>query len=237
MENPVDKVDNCRASQTLPVHGPVLGVFAKQPLPGRVKTRLTPPLSPAAACGLYGVALRESVTRFAMGPAAVVLCWAGRRSWFSRGYPGVPLLSQGRGDLGARLTRVTAALFAAGGGPVAVAGSDSPDLPLPLLDEAFAALAAADVSAIPCTDGGYALLALRRPAPGLFSDIPWSTAGVLAATQERATALGLRFATVGKWDDVDDLPSLQRLLERSPECATARYAQVHLHSHLASTGG
>jgi len=233
----VDKVDNRRASQTLPVHGPVLGVFAKQPLPGRVKTRLTPPLSPAEASALYGVAQRESVTRFAMGPAVVVLCWAGRRSWFSRGYPGVPLLFQGRGDLGARLTRVTAALFAAGGGPVAVAGSDSPDLPLPLLDEAFAALVAADVSAIPCPDGGYALLALRRPAPELFADIPWSTAGVLAATQERAKVLGLRFATVGGWDDLDDLPSLHRLLERSPECATARYAQAHLHSQLVSTGG
>lgn len=233
----MDKVDNRRASQTLPVQGPVLGVFAKQPLPGRVKTRLTPPLSPAEASALYGVALRESVTRFATGPAAVVLCWAGRRSWFSRGYPGVPLFSQGRGDLGARLTRVTAALFAAGGGPVAVAGSDSPDLPLPLLDEAFAALTTVDVTAIPCTDGGYALLALRRSSPELFSGIPWSTTGVLAATQERATALGLRFATVGEWDDLDDLPSLHRLLERSPECATARYAQVHLRNRLVSPGG
>jgi rSAM/selenodomain-associated transferase 1 len=237
VENPVDKVDNRRRTQGLPFRGPVLGVFAKQPLPGRVKTRLTPPLSPAEASALYGVALRESVTRFATVPAEVVLCWTGRRRWFARAFPGHALLHQGRGNLGARLARVTAALFAAGGGPVAVVGSDSPDLPVPLLDAAFAALAAADVAAIPCRDGGYALLALSRSAPELFSGIPWSSSGVLAATQRRAAALGLRFATIGAWDDLDDLPSLHRLLARSPECATARYAQVHLHSSLMSSGG
>ena len=142
------------------------------------------------------------MARFAAGPARLVLCWAGRRAWFARNFPGMPLLPQGRGDLGARLARVTAALFAAGGGPVAVVGSDSPDLPLPLVTAAFAALATAEVAAIPSRDGGYALLALRRPAPALFAGIPWSTAQVLTATRARASALGLRFVTVGEWDDL-----------------------------------
>jgi rSAM/selenodomain-associated transferase 1 len=233
----VDKVDNRRLGQSLPTQGPVLGIFAKQPVAGRVKTRLTPPLRPAEACALYRTALQETVARFSCGPAAPVLCCAGRRSWFARTFPGVPLLRQGRGNLGARLARATAALFAAGGGPVAVAGADSPDLPLPLIAAAFAALADAEVAVIPCRDGGYALLALRRPAPALFAGIPWSTAEVLAVTQQRATELGLRLATVGAWDDLDDLPALHRLLARSPECATARYAQVHLRSHPAPTCG
>jgi glycosyltransferase A (GT-A) superfamily protein (DUF2064 family) len=120
---------------------------------------------------------------------------------------------------------------------VAVAGADSPDLPLPLIAAAFAALADAEAAVIPCRDGGYALLALRRPAPALFAGIPWSTAEVLAVTQQRATELGLRLATIGAWDDLDDLPSFHRLLVRSPECATARYAQVHLRSHPAPTCG
>ena len=237
VENPVDKVDNLRLGRTLPNHGPVLGIFAKQPVAGRVKTRLTPPLHPQEACALYRVALHETVARFTNGPAEPVLCCAGRQGWFARTFPGVPHLPQGRGNLGVRLARVTAALFAAGGGPVAVAGADSPDLPLPLLAAAFAALADAEVAAIACRDGGYALLALRRPAPALFAGIPWSTAGVLAATQARAAVLGLRFATIGAWDDLDDLPSLHRLLARSPECATARYAQVHLRSYLMSSCG
>jgi hypothetical protein len=163
-----------------------------------------------------------------------VLCTAGRRAWFARAFPALPLLPQGRGNLGARLARATTALFAAGGGPVAVAGSDSPDLPLAMIDAAFAALAEADVAAIPCRDGGYALLALRRPVPELFAGIPWSTPAVLAATRARAQALGLSFAAVAAWDDLDDLPALCRLLARSPDCATARYARAHLHKRLPS---
>lgn len=226
----MDKVDNQLKAQALRLSGPVLGIFAKQPLPGRVKTRLVPLLTPAGACALYRVALRETVDSFAAAPATLVLCGNGRRSWFSRTFPEVPLLLQGRGDLGARLSRATAALFAAGGGPVAVAGADSPDLPLPLIAAAFAALATADAVAIPCVDGGFALLVLRRPTPRLFAGIPWSTPAVLAAMRERSAQLGLRFATVGSWDDLDDPASLHRLLERTPECATAQYARAYLGS-------
>jgi hypothetical protein len=233
----VDKVENLRPSRELSLRGPVLAVFAKQPRAGSVKTRLVPPLSREQACSLYRVALHETVTRLANGPAALVLCCAGRQRWFANAFPGVPLLPQGRGDLGQRLTRVTTALFAASGGPVAVVGADSPDLPLALLNEAFAALDRADVAVIPCRDGGYALLALRRPAPQLFAGIPWSSAGVLAATARRAAQLGLRLEKVGRWEDVDDFTALQRLLARSPDCATARHARAHLGSLLPSGCG
>jgi len=189
------------------------------------------------ASALYRVTLRETVARFSTLPAELVLCWSGRQRWFARAFPGVSLRPQGRGDLGERLGRVTAALFRAGGGPVAVVGSDSPDLPLPLISAAFAALAAAEAAVVPCRDGGYALLALRRPVPQLFTGIPWSTPEVLSATRDRAAAAGLPLAVVGEWDDLDDLASLQRLAQRSPECATARYACAHLSKHLMITCG
>lgn len=232
MEKAVDRVDNRPSLRNLPSRGPLLGVFARQPVAGRVKTRLTPPLHPRQACSLYRVALQESVLRFAGGPAPLVLCGAGRRAWFTRVFPDLPLLPQGRGDLGARLARGTAAMFAAGGGPVAVVGSDSPDLPLALIEAAFAALANADVAVIACRDGGYALLALRQPAPGLFAGMPWSTVELLAATRRRAAALGLRLVTVGDWDDLDDQAALCRLVQRSPTCMTAQYVRAHLGSLL-----
>lgn len=237
MENPVDKVDKSRNHRNFRLHGPVLGLFAKQPRAGQVKTRLVPPLTPIEARELYRVALAESVTNFAGGPATVVLCGAGRSRWFARTFPDTPFLTQGRGDLGARLQRAVAALFAAGGGPVAVAGSDSPDLPPALIAAAFAALATADVAAVATVDGGYALLALRRPAPQLFAAMPWSTDQVLTRTRQRAAALNLRFATVGSWDDLDDLPALERLLARSPQCATARHLRAHLGSRLCAGCG
>ena len=237
VENPVDKVDNLRNEQPLALHGNVLGIFAKQPLAGRVKTRLVPPLTLAEARDLYRVALTESVAAFAVAPATPVLCCAGRRRWFRRVFPAIPLLPQGRGDLGMRLTRVTAALFAAGAATVAVAGSDSPDLPPAMIGEAFAALNGADVAAIASADGGYALLALRRPAPELFTAIPWSSAEVLALTRARAAALGLRFTTVGCWDDLDDFAALQRLLARSPHCATARHIRAQLSDRVCAGCG
>jgi len=237
VEKPVDNVDNQHPCGVLSLDGRVLGVFAKQPLAGRVKTRLCPPLSPQQARSLYQVALQETVTRFAASSAALVLCCAGRRSWFTRAFPGVPLYSQGRGDLGSRLTRATRAWFAAGGAPVAVAGADSPDLPLTLIEAAFAALESADVAAVACRDGGYALLTLRQSVPALFAGIPWSTPEVLAATHRRASELGLRFAVVGDWDDLDDLAALQRLVVRSPSCRTAQFARAHLHTRLRSGCG
>lgn len=233
----MDKVDNLQEEQPLTLHGAVLGIFAKQPRAGQVKTRLVPPLTPAEARDLYRVALTETIGAFAAAPATPVLCWAGRRSWFRRTFPALPLLSQGRGDLGMRLDRVTARLFAAGAAMVAVAGSDSPDLPPALVEKAFAALSASDVAVIGSTDGGYALLALRRPHPGLFAGIPWSSARVLEITRLRAAELGLRMATIDCWDDLDDLPSLQRLLARSPQCATARYIRAHLHDRVCSGCG
>jgi hypothetical protein len=60
---------------------------------------------------------------------------------------------------------------------------------------------------------------------------------VLAATRARAAALGLRLASVAGWDDIDDLASLQRLLARSPACATAQYARAHLGNRLWAGGG
>ena len=113
MENPVDKVDKSRKRRELSLHGPVLGLFAKQPRAGQVKTRLIAPLTAIEARELYHAALAESVTGFASSPATVVICGAGRSRWFARTFPDVPFLAQGRGDLGARLRRAVAALFAA----------------------------------------------------------------------------------------------------------------------------
>jgi len=237
VENPVDKVDKLQKDQPLVLHGAVLGVFAKQPLAGRVKTRLVPPLTPEEARDLYRVALAESVSEFAAAPVSPVLCCAGRRSWFRRAFPALPLLPQGRGDLGARLARVTATLFAAGAASVAVAGSDSPDLPPALIGDAFAALNRADVAVIGSADGGYTLLALRRPVPELFAGIPWSSAQVLETTRVRAGELGLRFVTIGCWDDLDDLAALQRLLARSPHCATARHIRAQLSDRVCTGCG
>ena len=232
VDNPVDKVDNRSLARTFVGSEAILGVFAKQPLPGRVKTRFCPPLTPLEACELYQIALDETLQQLRQAPAALTLCYAGQHAWFAEHYPALPLLAQPAGGLGERLKAVAEQLFARSNGPVLLAGSDSPDLPLAWVGEALALLVSADVVTIPCRDGGYALIGLRRPQPQLFDEIPWSTPGVLAATRDRARRLGLDYREVGEWEDLDDLPALQRLVARSPASATARHAATVLLRHL-----
>ncbi|MBX9659736.1 MAG: DUF2064 domain-containing protein, partial [Nitrospiraceae bacterium] len=64
-------------------------------------------------------------------------------------------------------------------------------------------------------DGGYYLIGLKQPRPELFADIAWSTDGVLAATQGKAAALGLKVALLPQWRDVDTIDDLQALIDAS----------------------
>jgi len=201
----------------------VLGVFAKQPIAGQVKTRLCPPCSPQQAADLYRVSLLETVERFLALDRPLVLFYAGERAWFAEQMPGVELRPQGDGDLGRRMSRTLDTLLAEGFSAAALVGSDSPDLPTSLVDEAFAALATEDAVVAPAEDGGYVLVGCRRPCPELFSGIDWSTDAVLTQTRRAASAAGIRLAEVRGWEDLDDGSSLQRLLQRSPDTRTARF--------------
>jgi hypothetical protein len=209
-----------------------LGILAKEPIPGRVKTRLSPPLSAAEAAALYRACLDETLACLATGPYRTTLFYAGDAAFFQRHYPQLLRSPQAGGDLGQRLNAAAAALFGAGHERAALIGSDSPDLPQTLVGAAFAALEEADVAVIPAVDGGYVLIATRCHQPEIFVDIPWSTSEVLAATRAQALRLGLRWREIGAWEDIDDLASLQRLLLRSPSSATARHARRFLHHHL-----
>lgn len=216
-----------------PILRRAVGIFAKQPQPGTVKTRLCPPLTPAEAAELYRVSLEETVQRLAAGPFTPVLFYAGDEAYFRRSFPGLALCPQGEGDLGARMERALQALLQAGCRGALLVGSDSPDLPLALLESAFAALEQAEAVLAPANDGGYVLIGERRHHPGLFAGIAWSSDQVLDQTRQRAAAAGIRLQELPGWEDVDDLPSLRALLGRSPDSATARHARACLGAHLS----
>ena len=111
VDNSVGKVDNSAIGRIFNHSGPVIGLFAKQPVPGQVKTRLTPPLSADQACQLYRVALQEMVSRLFAAELPLVICYAGRRDWFSEVFPGQPLLEQIGDGLGARLSNAVRTFF------------------------------------------------------------------------------------------------------------------------------
>lgn len=202
----------------------VLGIFAKQPLAGRVKTRLCPPLSPQQAAELYRTCLQETVSAMANAPAERVLFFDGDKAFFAETFPGLRLIPQSDGDLGQRLDHAFAQLFAEGCRAAALIGSDSPDLPIPLVAKAFTALNDCDLTVAPARDGGYVLIGQRSHNPDLFCDMPWSSADLWPTTRKRAEQLGLSCHELATWEDLDDLASLQRLCRRAPDSLTAQQA-------------
>jgi rSAM/selenodomain-associated transferase 1 len=200
---------------------PTILVFAKEPVAGQVKTRLVPPLSPDQAARLAGAFLVDLVRALDALPADLEIAVppdSGRGVLGKLLGPDRQWLDQGPGDLGARLARTTTAAFDRRPGPVAVVGSDHPDLPAAQVAEALAAAGDGNVGWIPTEDGGYACLALPRPLPGLFQDVPWSTDGVADATRNNARRLGVSLCEAGRWYDVDRPGDLDRLAA-DPEAA------------------
>jgi len=228
----VDKVDNSTNSNIFSHSGPVIALFAKQPVPGQVKTRLTPPLTADQACGLYRAALCETVVHLRATGLPLVICYAGQRGWFSEAFPGLPLFPQVGDDLGSRMEQAVRFLFAAGAGPVLLTGSDCPDLPIALLKQVLEKLRENDAAVIPCRDGGYVLVGMRRPTTELFSRIPWSSSQVLIETRRRSRELGLTLFETESWHDLDEVADLQRLVIRSPGTQTARHVVNELEALL-----
>jgi len=204
-----------REARELPRTSPSLVLFAKEPVPGRAKTRLVPPLRANEAAALAGAALRDLARRLDTLGGHRVLAMppevpdATRRRWTPSGWEAA---DQGPGDLGARLARATSREFARGRRPVAVLGSDHPDLPLEAVRAALAAAAAGRVGWITTTDGGFACLALPEARPELFAGIPWSSPEVAPATRAAAGRLGFAMEDFGPWYDLDGAADVDRFL-------------------------
>jgi rSAM/selenodomain-associated transferase 1 len=186
----------------------VLGLFAKRPDPGRVKTRLAAQASPEWAARVADAFLRDTVERLSRIAGRRVLAFtpSDARPFFA-GIVGTrfALVPQDEGDLGRRLSAFIAGELEAGAGAVVVVGTDSPTLPPELVEQAFQELERADVVLGPATDGGYYLLGCGRRLPPLFDRVAWSSRRVLAETVARLPDPGWRLAVLPPWYDVDTL--------------------------------
>ncbi|MFC1661783.1 TIGR04282 family arsenosugar biosynthesis glycosyltransferase, partial [Gemmatimonadota bacterium] len=198
----------------------ILLVFGKAPIPGKVKTRLAAEVGADYAAEVYRALGRKVVDQLRGGAFRMVICFdppearQAMEEWLGRN--GVEYRAQAQGDLGARLKKAIRDAFLEAD-RVVVVGTDAPGVDRELVEEAFRRLQGKDVVLGPSKDGGYYLLGLSEPAPELFEGIPWSTEGVLQATRERATLLGLREHTLATLADVDTLDDLRALrLELAP---------------------
>jgi rSAM/selenodomain-associated transferase 2/rSAM/selenodomain-associated transferase 1 len=183
-----------------------VAIFAKAPIAGYAKTRLIPRLGEAGAADLQR-RLTEHSVRVAIeadvGPVAVWCMPDCEHPFFAdlqRRY-GVAVHVQTGADLGERMHRAVEAMAPAG--PVLLMGTDCAVITAAHLRRCVDALAGADAAAIPVEDGGYFLLALRRPAATLFEGVAWSTSSVFAETRAKAAAAGLKLQAFEPLWDID----------------------------------
>jgi len=189
---------------------PLVILFAKAPVPGRVKTRLQPRLSAADAVALEIAFVSDmlEMLRADLEMADIELhtdvptpAWAQH---------GVPQRLQAAGGLGAKLLFALAGALADGRPRAMVVGSDAPTLPASHLRGLLSSTA--DVALGPTSDGGYYAIACRKTHPRMFDGVAWSGPEALAGTQQAVGACGMTVDVGLEWFDVDEPADLDRLL-------------------------
>jgi len=224
-----------------------LVLMAKAPREGEVKTRLIGTLSPAEVTELYLNFLRDTFALMEEVQAereslALALCYTpeGEEEAFEEvEREGSLMLAQRGKDLGERLANCFTDLFELGFDSVAVIGADTPTLPADYLYEAFEKLSDVtgenDVVIGPAEDDGYYLVGMRKLHQKIFEDIPWSTGGVLGATQERVREARLNLISLPAWYDVDTPAELARLREElNSGKVTAKYTKESLAQYKST---
>jgi hypothetical protein len=224
--------------------------MAKAPRPGRVKTRLVPPLSHDEACAMSAGFLRDITDNIALAArdakiaGYVAFAPEGQEALFDGIVaPGTQfVLADGTIEapsgvlgFGGCLLHAAQALFAQGYDAACLLNSDSPTLPTALLVQAAEALAEAGDRVVlgPADDGGYYIIGMKAPHAGLFADIAWSTEHVAEQTRERARSLGLELVELATWYDVDDAAALARLMRDVDRAGAAQPGRQVLQPYAA----
>jgi uncharacterized protein len=194
----------------------VLGMFAKEPTPGTVKTRLARDIGEASAAAFSRVCLEDLAERFAatgdrrwLGYAPDI---ATAREWFhALAADRYELWPQPAGDLSRRIEAFFTAALDSKSAQAVLIGSDSPLVTRDVIATAFKALAETDVVLGPAADGGYYLIGLRRCPQGWLDGVRWSSPWTLADTVEMARRHDLTLSLLPLGSDVDTADDLAAL--------------------------
>jgi rSAM/selenodomain-associated transferase 1 len=188
---------------------PVIVLFAKAPLAGRVKTRLSPPLPPDLAARLHDAFVRDTLESLhSLDNSADVELHTDMPTdaWADLA---VPRKLQHEGDLGLKMLQALDDALKAGRERVMIVGSDSPTLPPDHLE--LLSCAPDDVALGPTLDGGFYAIACARAHPRMFDGVRWSAPDTLDRTVRAIHACGLTVAQGVAWYDVDTPEDLERL--------------------------
>jgi len=190
-------------------------VIAKSPQPGKVKTRLTPPCTPAQAAALAAAALQDTleVVGAAGGPRRrrVLVLDGPAVPWVPGNFGVLPQRGEG---LGERLANA----FGDAGGPALLIGMDTPQVDVELIEAGLHALDHDGARAVlaPAADGGYWAIGLREADPRVFAGIEMSTRWTGRDQLARLRALGLPVTDLPPLLDVDTFDDARAVAAAAP---------------------
>lgn len=212
-----------------PRGGDALAVLMRVPRPGFGKSRLAASLGVEPAYRLAHAFAEDTGRLAAAGEWRTVAAYtpAHEADAARELVPHARVIAQVEGDLGARILGALDAALQDGSRAVLI-GSDTPDLPPSMVEQAFVALDAADLVLSPAHDGGFVLIGVTSTNPALFAGVEWSTETVCARVCENAARLGLRVRMLEPWDDVDDVVALHALARRIEGTERAPATQMAL---------
>ncbi len=193
-------------------------VLAKEPVPGRVKTRLQPPLTTVQAADVAAAALHDTLSAAdTTGATDRVLALEGAVGpWLPEGWRVIE-------QRGRTFPERLAAAWGEQPGPTLQIGMDTPQVTTSQLDDAMALLDEHDCVLGPASDGGWWALGLRAPASGAFQGVPMSSPDTCAHQLRRLRELGRSPALL---DTVTDVDTWDDALEVAIAAPGTRFAAI-----------
>lgn len=206
-------------------------VMAKEPLPGRCKTRMSPPCTPEEAAAVAQAALTDTLSAaIGCSRATTILALDGRPGrWLPAG---IRVIRQRGKDFGERLQHALADV----GGSALIIGMDTPQVTSSLLDDSIDALLWTDSVLGRAEDGGWWALGVRNYHEGLFTGVPMSTPMTGDRQNARLRALGLTVAALPSLRDADTFDDAIQIGALAPESAFARSVR-RIEARLGAPAG
>lgn len=195
-------------------------VFVKYPQKGKVKQRLSAELDDDIVQELYRCFVHDTLVTSQKLKAHLRICFLPAdlkekfQQWLGQQYSFLPQMGS---DLGGRMKQCLTDVLREGFQRVVLIGSDSPDVPVTLLENAFKELQTHDIVLGPSLDGGYYLIGFQGTSfePSVFDGIQWGSASVLAQTLQKLHGTKKKYILLPQWSDVDTLDDLKHLIKRN----------------------
>ena len=202
----------------------LLVLFAKEPVCGKVKTRLGKDIGMKAASALYDLMLRhiiKNVISFKEYDVIIYKTQESGKAYFKEIANGIIINDQPEGNLGQKMCGVFKQGFTKGYERICIAGTDCPDISHLDILKTFEHLKTCKLVLGPSDDGGYYLIGLSDFYPQLFADIAWSTGSVFSTTLAIAKSFGLAHNLLVPKTDIDEIVDLERYMSKDPDAKLA----------------